>query len=64
MPREKPLFRVNLDRLDAAYPGKEILSIRDVADYMGVSVKSVQRRKWYDKTVCGIPKTKLASLLS
>lgn len=35
MAREKPLFRDNLDRLDVAFPDKEVLQYRDIAKYLG-----------------------------
>lgn len=35
MAREKPLFRDNLDRLDIAFPDKEVLQYRDIAKYLG-----------------------------
>lgn len=35
MAREKPLFRDNLDRLDDAFPDKEVLQYRDIAKYLG-----------------------------
>lgn len=64
MPREKELYRENLDRLDKAFPNKEVLSQIDVAIYTGKSLPTINRRKWYDPKIGGISKTKLASLLS
>ena len=34
MAREKELYRENLARLDAAFPGKEVLGKREVRDYL------------------------------
>lgn len=66
MPREKPLFRDNLDRLDVAFPNKEILKYQDIADYLGVSKVTVKRKfqKDYNKKLGGISKAVLASILS
>lgn len=36
MPREKETFRDNLERLDKAFPGKELLTKTDVVGYTGV----------------------------
>ena len=37
MPREKESFRDNLERLDKAFPGKEMLRKTDVTNYTGMS---------------------------
>lgn len=66
MAREKPLFRDNLDRLDAAFPDKEILQYQDIADYLGKGLATVKRhfQKDYNKKLGGISKAVLASILS
>lgn len=66
MAREKPLFRDNLDRLDVAFPDKEVLQYRDIAKYLGKSCVTVKRhfQKDYNKKLGGISKTVLASILS
>lgn len=43
MAREKELFRDNLERLDRAFPGKELLTIQDVAQYTGLCANTVRR---------------------
>ena len=50
MAREKEGFRDNLERLDKAFPGKELLNRKDVAVYTGVSTRTVQK---YLTPVCG-----------
>lgn len=37
MSREKDLFRENLERLDRAFPGKELLTQTEAARYCGVN---------------------------
>jgi len=37
MPREKELFRDNLERLDAAFPNKEMLTQKEVSKFTGIS---------------------------
>ena len=66
MAREKPLFRDNLDRLDVAFPDKEVLQYRDIAKYLGKSCVTVKRhfQKDYNKKLGGISKAVLASILS
>lgn len=44
MPREKRDFRDNLERLDKAFPGQELLTRQNCADYLGVSKDTVKRR--------------------
>lgn len=44
MPREKELFRVNLDRLDKAFPNTELLNYKQLEDYMGISNSTARRR--------------------
>lgn len=66
MPREKPLFRSNLDRLDEKYPNKESLTYADLADFFGYSYRSAFR-KWqdkYNKACNGVPKATIASVMS
>lgn len=36
MAREKEGFRDNLERLDAKYPDKELLSLSEAARYLGI----------------------------
>lgn len=44
MPREKADYRDLLERLDAAFPGRELLTKRDIAEWLGVNVSTVARR--------------------
>lgn len=64
MPREKPLFRANLDRLDARFPNKEVLSFEEIADFFGFSKRSAQRKFKYNRIIGGIAKTTIARALS
>jgi AraC-like DNA-binding protein len=64
MAREKPLFRVNLDRLDAAFPNKEVLSLKDIADFTGKSVRTITRKFKTNPDIGGISKTVLANRLA
>ncbi len=63
MPREKPLFRENLDRLDRKFPDVEVLRYNDIAEYLGISVRTAKRhyQKYYNKKICGISKTVFAN---
>ena len=63
MPREKESFRDNLERLDQAFPGKELLSAADVAKYTGLHIQTV-RKIFPIKPRIGIPKVVLARALS
>lgn len=44
MPREKPDYRTTMEALEAAYPGQWLLSRSQIATFLGVSVKTVNRR--------------------
>lgn len=47
MPREKADYRDLLERLDEAFPGKELLTKQEIAGWMGISPQTVTRRyKW------------------
>lgn len=60
--REKADFRDNLVRLDEKFPGRELLRISEVAEFMGVDRRTVQRRYTFDR--CYITKTRLAKEMS
>lgn len=45
MPREKECFRDNLERIDRAFPGKEMLSVADAMSFLGMCRNTV--RKYY-----------------
>ena len=60
---EKPAYRDNLERLDAAFPDKENLTIADVARWLGKGPRLV--KKVYDiQPHIGISKATLARKLS
>lgn len=66
MPREKPLFRQNLDRLDKMFPDTEVLKYKDIVQVTGRSMRFVQNhyKQYYKKELAGISKSVLASILS
>ncbi len=44
MPRESEAYRDHLERLDAAFPGREFLTKNDIAAYCGCNRTTVWRR--------------------
>jgi len=42
MPREKEAYRDNLAAIQNAYPGKNVLSIKEVCEYLGACYKTVK----------------------
>lgn len=64
MPRERPLFRVNLDRLDEKFPDSEVLSYQQIADYINKSLSTVKRKFTYNKKIGGVAKATVARALS
>ncbi len=63
MGREKEDFRDNLERLEEKFPDKEMLSAREVADYLGLDIRTV--RKYFPiKPHVGITKVALARAMS
>ena len=44
MPRENPDYRDILERLDKAYPYKEVLTKSETAAWLGLSLKTLKRR--------------------
>lgn len=65
MPREKELYRFNLDRLDTFTDG-EVLSYEQLAKFLGKSKSTIQRhwKKHYNKVTGGISKAIIARELS
>lgn len=65
MAREKEGFREQLDRLEAAFPKREIIKRAELAQFLGVSVSTVQRRfkPEYNKRVNGYTKYMIARAL-
>lgn len=43
MPREKEMFRDNLERLDAAFPGQEMIRKGELAKWLGISARTLAR---------------------
>ena len=43
MPREKEDFHDNLDRVVTAFPGRELIPLKDVADWMGMNQRLLQK---------------------
>ena len=64
MPREKPLFRETLDRLDTAFPNRELISYKEAATFLGVSTKTIQRNYKKASILSKISKVKFASALA
>ena len=62
MSREKELFKDNLERLDAAFPNKELLTQKDVSKYTGIGEWTVPKHFSFRKH--RISKTVLARELS
>ncbi|RPF48227.1 hypothetical protein EDD70_1042 [Hydrogenoanaerobacterium saccharovorans] len=67
MPREKELYRPNLEFLLELFPNKVFLTVADV-EKMGISRKCIMADKTFPKKKCGkfyqIPITGLASWMS
>ena len=65
MAREKEGFRETLDRLDAAFPGKEIIKRKELSAFLGVSIDSIKRhfKDAYNSRVEGYPKVCIARIL-
>ena len=62
MAREKELYRLNLERLDSAFPGKEYLTTTDVCKFTGFERHTVKKRFQYKGT--HISKVALATQMS
>lgn len=62
MSREKECYRDNLERLEEAFPDKEILCISDVVRYTGKNYRTVKKR--FPFKGCEISKVVLARALS
>lgn len=64
MPREKPTYRAALERLDEAFPDKEVLTQKELSEYLGLSVRFV-RDKWKkNKMLGGYSKVNVAQILA
>lgn len=62
MAREKEGFREQLDRLDAAFPGREILSYKEISTLFGYAEVTAKRhwKQFYNHRCRGVPKTIIA----
>ena len=63
MPREKPSYRDNLERLDEAFPDKELLTITDVSNFIGIC-RRVTKEMFSFNTYNYISKATLAREMS
>ena len=62
MPREKPMYRENLETINKQFPDKEALSYKEIAALFGYSYHTALRH-WsgiYNKAIGGVPKTTIA----
>ena len=62
MPREKELFRDNLERLEQKFPEKELLNIKEVSTFCGINYRTAKKRFTFKNNY--ISKLKFASELS
>lgn len=62
MPREKFDYRDLLERLDVAFPGKELLEKKDIAAWLGVDPRTVARRYKFPRGK--VTKTQVARAVS
>lgn len=65
MAREKEGFREQLERLDAAFPGREIIRRTELAQFLGISYDTVKRqfKTEYNKRMKGYTKVTVARAL-
>ena len=63
MPREKEDFRDNLDRLEEKFPGREYISAKEAAEFLGLDIRTV-RKHFPIKPRWGITKVALAKAIS
>ena len=65
MAREKEGFREQLDRLDAAFPGREIIRRTELAQFLGISYDTVKRqfKAEYNQRMKGYAKVTVARAL-
>lgn len=43
MPREKQDFRDNLDRVGAVFPNRELIPLKEVAEWLGMNQRLLQK---------------------
>lgn len=63
MPREKEAYRDNLSRILEAFPGREIITITELARWLHLDPRTV-KRKFPIKEELGISVASLARFLS
>lgn len=61
MPREKESYRDNLERLNERYPDKELLTVTDVANFLGICRQRAKAMLPF-KEIGGAPGVTKASL--
>lgn len=62
MPREKQGYRDTLERLDTAFPGRELLTRGEIAAFLGMHPRTVKRK--YDFPPGKVPKTTVARMVA
>lgn len=63
MSREKEAYRDNLKRIIEAFPNKEIITVPELSEWLGISARTVYKHFPIKKGV-GISKATLARCLS
>lgn len=68
MAREKEMYRENLVRLDAAFPRRDLIPLKEAATYIGCDYRTLLKSKDFPCRKVGrlwyAPKAQLASWLS
>jgi len=66
MSREKEGYREARERLDEAFPGREVISQKELAEFLGRTPLFVRQhwKPYWNKNLCGYSKTKIASVIS
>lgn len=62
MPRERADYRDLLERLDEAFPGRELLQKQEIAAWLGIDPRTVARR--YNFPPGRVTKTQVAMAVS
>jgi len=63
MSKEKEAYRDNLERIIEHYPNREILTYKQVSEYLGICERTV-KKYFKDKKFGGVPIVLLARMLS
>lgn len=66
MARERPTTRAELEGLNERFPGRAVISYKELADYLGKSLSTVKRhwKEFYIPRAGGIPVRMIALILS